>query len=79
MESRGVFSVGGLTVVCGAFPMTSGKFAPVYRVFAGSDMFATPIRRQDYPSPGPNFHTLDDAVTAAASMARSWIASTSLR
>lgn len=53
--------------------MTSGKFAPVYKVYAGHDLSVTPVRRQDYPSPGPNFATADEAIAAAERMARAWL------
>ncbi len=74
MDARGLSSDGRYTVVCGAFRMTSGKFAPVFKVFAGNDLSATPVYRQAYPSPGPNFHAEQEAVGAAAVMAREWIA-----
>lgn len=62
---------GRLRIVCDAFLMTNGKFAPIYKVFEGEH--PVPIQRQDFPSRGPDFHTPAQATEAAGKMADDWI------
>lgn len=63
---------GGFTILCDAFAMACGKYAPIYKILHGDPPIT--IKRQHFPSPGPNFHTIQEAIEAAARMANDWLA-----
>ena len=65
---------GRFTIVCDAVAMSCGKYAPVYKILLQGDPPVT-IKRQAFPSPGPNFHRAQQAIEAAARMANEWLAS----
>lgn len=73
MDDRLARRRGRYTVVCHTFEASNGRFSPRFQIYEGEDINGKPIHAQDFPAPGPDFATREEAHDRAALMADEWL------
>ena len=63
----------GYEAHCEAMKTTTGRYAPIYKLFKGTVTSGVLIHQQDYPAPGDDYDTESEAFHAAADQAVAWL------